>query len=217
VFCSPVIVILCGESFRDRGGVCWLQAYGDPVLVLTGRDLCPWSGQIFASLMLFQVPHDCIGTEVVFYSSVILRSRGGSTGDCGGVRQFCTQGDPGKDHTLYSRLLFWGICNICSILSLKYFYEFDFSFLYTHPLIYCQLFLLLVYNNSQDIPYGFSKILSNPPGLLISLLSHFYHSWNLRHSYSPFMCCITLISPIVPSLLKSFLHFPINSLFQVSI
>ena len=64
-----------GESSRDHGGVHQLCAQGDQVLVPTRRDLQPWSGRFSASLMLSQVPPDWIGTEVVFHSPVVLRSR----------------------------------------------------------------------------------------------------------------------------------------------
>ena len=63
------------------------------MLVLTGRDLCPWSGWFSAFLLLSQVLHNWIGTDVVFHSPVILRARGESSGDCGGVSQFSAQGD----------------------------------------------------------------------------------------------------------------------------
>ena len=55
VFHSPVILRSCGESSRDRGGVCRLCTEGDLVLNLTGRDLCPWYGWFSASIMLSQV------------------------------------------------------------------------------------------------------------------------------------------------------------------
>ena len=46
------------------------------MLTLTRGDLCPSSGWFSASLMLSQVLHDWIGTNVVFSSPVILRSCG---------------------------------------------------------------------------------------------------------------------------------------------
>ena len=46
-----------------------------------------------ASLMLFQVPCNWNGTEVVFHLPVVLRSSGESSRDLGGVHQLCTQGD----------------------------------------------------------------------------------------------------------------------------
>ena len=52
---------------------------GDPVLVLTGRDLDPGQAGFSASLVLSQVLRDWIGTEVVFHSLVVLRSRGESS------------------------------------------------------------------------------------------------------------------------------------------
>jgi hypothetical protein len=61
-----------GESSREHGGVHLLLAQGDPVLVPTGRDLCPLSGWFSASQMLSQVLCDWIGTEVVFHSPVVL-------------------------------------------------------------------------------------------------------------------------------------------------
>ena len=65
---------------------------GDPVLVLTGRDLDPGQAGFSASLMLSLVQHDWIGTEVVFHSPEVLRSHGESSGDLGGVRRLCAQG-----------------------------------------------------------------------------------------------------------------------------
>jgi hypothetical protein len=50
----------------------------------TTRDLCPWSGRFSASLMLSQDLRDWIGTDV-FSSPVILRSRGESSREHGGV------------------------------------------------------------------------------------------------------------------------------------
>ena len=93
VFYSPVILRSSRESSGDRGGICWLCSLGDLVLVPTRRDLCPWWGQFSASLLLSQVPCDWIGTDVVFHSSLILRSHGESSGDSGGVRWLCALGD----------------------------------------------------------------------------------------------------------------------------
>jgi hypothetical protein len=45
----------------------------------------PGQAGFSASLMLSQVPHDWIGTEVVFHSPVVLRTRGVSSRDLGGV------------------------------------------------------------------------------------------------------------------------------------
>ena len=72
----------------DLGGVRRLRAQGDPVLARTGQAGFP------AFLMLSQVPRNWIGTEVVFHSPVVLRSRGVSCRDCGGVCQLSAQGDP---------------------------------------------------------------------------------------------------------------------------
>jgi hypothetical protein len=85
-----------GESSGDCGGVRRFCAQGDsdPVLVLIRRDLCPCSGRFSASLLLSQVPHDWIGTHVVFHSPVMLRSRGESSRECGGVCLFSALGDP---------------------------------------------------------------------------------------------------------------------------
>jgi hypothetical protein len=44
VFHTPVVLRSHGESSRDPRGVQRLHAQGDPVLVPTRRDLCPWSG-----------------------------------------------------------------------------------------------------------------------------------------------------------------------------
>jgi hypothetical protein len=49
------------------------------VLVPTGRDLDPGQAGFSTSLVLFEVPHDWIGTEVVFHSPVVLRSSGESS------------------------------------------------------------------------------------------------------------------------------------------
>ena len=58
VFHSPMILRSSGESSSNHGGVCQLCSLGDRVLVLTGRNLCPWSGQFSASLRLFYTePH----------------------------------------------------------------------------------------------------------------------------------------------------------------
>jgi hypothetical protein len=43
------------------------------MLVLTGRDLLPWSVRFSAPLMLSQVLRDWIGAEVVFHSLVVLK------------------------------------------------------------------------------------------------------------------------------------------------
>ena len=83
-----------GESSRDHGGVHQLCAQGDQVLVPTRRDLQPWSGRFFASLMLSQVPCNWIGTEVVFHSAEVLRLCGESSWDLGGVHRLRAQGDP---------------------------------------------------------------------------------------------------------------------------
>jgi hypothetical protein len=45
----------------------------------------PGQARFSAFLMLSQVPHDWIGTEVVFHSPVVLRSHGESSRDLGGV------------------------------------------------------------------------------------------------------------------------------------
>jgi hypothetical protein len=50
VFHSPEFLRSCGETSRDIGGVCWLCTQGDLVLLQTGRDLWPWSGQVFCFL-----------------------------------------------------------------------------------------------------------------------------------------------------------------------
>ena len=64
------------------------DAQGNLGLAPTGRDLCPWSGRCSAPLLLAQVLSNWIGTEVVFHSSVILRSCGESSGNLGDVHQF---------------------------------------------------------------------------------------------------------------------------------
>ena len=83
---SPVVRRSRGESSQDLGGVrrlcaqvtqCWRRPEGT----------CdPGQAGFSASLMLSQVPHDWIGTEVVFHSPEVLRSSGESCGDLGGVR-----------------------------------------------------------------------------------------------------------------------------------
>jgi hypothetical protein len=45
----------------------------------------PGQAGFSASLILSQVPHDWIGTEVVFHSPVVLRSCGESSRNLGGV------------------------------------------------------------------------------------------------------------------------------------
>ena len=111
VFHSPVILRSCGESSRDRRGVERLRALDEPVVVPTGKDLWPWSGLFSAFLLLSQVPHDWIWTDVVFHSSVILRLLGESSGDRWGVHWFHAQGDPVV--VLTGSLVFffnWTIC-----------------------------------------------------------------------------------------------------------
>jgi hypothetical protein len=49
------------------------------VLAPTARDLDPGQAGFSASLVLSQVLRDWIGTEVVFHSLVVLRSRGESS------------------------------------------------------------------------------------------------------------------------------------------
>jgi hypothetical protein len=49
------------------------------VLSLTRRDLDPDQAGFSASLVLSQVLRDWIGTDVVFHSPVVLRSRGKSS------------------------------------------------------------------------------------------------------------------------------------------
>jgi hypothetical protein len=82
------------ESPLGTGVVSAYSAQGDLVLGLTERDLCPWLGWFYASPMLSQVPHDWIGTKVVFLSPEVLRSHGESSRDLGGVCPLHTQGDP---------------------------------------------------------------------------------------------------------------------------
>jgi hypothetical protein len=60
-------------SFRDLGGCLQTLCPGDPVLVPTRRDLDPGQAGFSASLVLSQVPHDWIGTEVVFHPPVVQR------------------------------------------------------------------------------------------------------------------------------------------------
>ena len=71
-------------SSRDLGGVCQLCTQ----LTLGRLEGTCASGQAGfpAFLMLSQVLHDWIGTEVVFHSPVVLRLRGESSRDLGGVR-----------------------------------------------------------------------------------------------------------------------------------
>jgi hypothetical protein len=42
-----VVLRLRGASSRDLGVVYWLSAQSNPLLAMTGRDLWPWSGQVF--------------------------------------------------------------------------------------------------------------------------------------------------------------------------
>ena len=81
-----------GVSFEDHGAVWSVQNQGKPELIK--RNLSLWSGRALVSLFLLsQAHHNWIGTDVVFCSLVILRLRGESSGDCGGVHLFCIQGD----------------------------------------------------------------------------------------------------------------------------
>jgi hypothetical protein len=77
----------------DCVGVCQLCAKGDPLLVMAGRELCPWSSRFSAFLLFSQVLCDWIGTDIVFHSPVILRSCGESSRDRGGIRQLFALGD----------------------------------------------------------------------------------------------------------------------------
>jgi hypothetical protein len=54
----------------------------------------PGQAGFSASLMLSQVPHNWIWTEVVFHSPEVLRSCGEPSRDLGGVHWLCAQGDP---------------------------------------------------------------------------------------------------------------------------
>jgi hypothetical protein len=57
-------------------------------------NLSLWLGRALVSLFLLsQARHNWIGADVVFHSPVILRSRGESSGDWGGVCWFRAQGD----------------------------------------------------------------------------------------------------------------------------
>jgi hypothetical protein len=51
-------------------------------------------GFLLPQLMLSQVLHNWIGTEVVFHSPEVLRSRGERFVDLGGVSRLRAQGDP---------------------------------------------------------------------------------------------------------------------------
>ena len=104
-FHSPVIVRSCEESSGDCGGVHGFHALGDLVLVLTGRDLCSWSDRFSASLLLSQVPQDCIGTHAVFHSPEILRLCGKSSGDCWGCLPILCPRWPGAG--AYRKGLVW--------------------------------------------------------------------------------------------------------------
>ena len=96
-----------GESSRDHGDVLQFRAQGDQVMVLTGRDLCPWSDRFSASLMLSQVSCNWIETDVVFSSPVILRLYGDSSGDHGVVCQLGAQGGPANFFLLIFFLFFF--------------------------------------------------------------------------------------------------------------
>ena len=50
-------------------------------------------GFLLPHLMLSQVPCDWIGTEVVFHSPEVLKTRGMCSGHLGGVCRLCAQGD----------------------------------------------------------------------------------------------------------------------------
>ena len=78
--------MLCSTNPKISWRVLWGPWACPPIH--TQGDLCPWSGRFSAPLLLAQVPCDWIGTDVVFLSPVILRLRGESSGDCGGVHRF---------------------------------------------------------------------------------------------------------------------------------
>ena len=78
----------------DLGGLSLLCAQGDPVLALMEGICDPGQAGFSASLMLSQVPCDWIGTEVVFYSPVVLRSRGNSSRVPWGCLPTLRPGDP---------------------------------------------------------------------------------------------------------------------------
>jgi hypothetical protein len=64
---------------RDLGGVCWLRAQVTWCWHLLEGTCDPGQAGFSDSLMLSQVQHDWIGTEVVFHSLVVLRSGGESS------------------------------------------------------------------------------------------------------------------------------------------
>ena len=66
----------------------------DLELVPTRRDLSPWSGRFSTFLLLAQAQLDWIGSDVLFHSPVILRSRGESSGDHGTICRVRAQVDP---------------------------------------------------------------------------------------------------------------------------
>jgi hypothetical protein len=106
-WCDPTLVIL-GSCFPKILGMLHclevmsplrtvelssLRNQGKPELIK--RNLGLWSGRALVSLFLrSQACHTWIGTDVVFHSLGILRLCGESSVDCGGLHQFCAQGDP---------------------------------------------------------------------------------------------------------------------------
>jgi hypothetical protein len=91
------------ESSGDYKTICQVHTQEDPELVPTRRDVCPRSNRFSASLLLAQVWHNWIGTDVVFQSAVILRLHAESCGDRGTV---CLV------HALINYFIFT-FCNYC--------------------------------------------------------------------------------------------------------
>ena len=79
VFHLQVVLKLHGEYSRGPWGCLPTLCPGDLVLVLTRRDLDPGQAGFSASLVLFQVPQNWIGTEVLFHSQVVQILHGESS------------------------------------------------------------------------------------------------------------------------------------------
>jgi hypothetical protein len=91
---SPKRVLSQKLFSRDLGGVHWLCAQVTQCCCWLEGTCDPGQATFSASLMLSQVPHDWIGTEVVFHSPEVLRFHGESSRDPGGKRWLLAQGDP---------------------------------------------------------------------------------------------------------------------------
>ena len=63
--CVPLILRSCGESSGDCGGFCRFCTQGYPVLVLTGRDLCPIASLIKDNIQVWLAYRSEIQTIII--------------------------------------------------------------------------------------------------------------------------------------------------------